>query len=677
MTNPLLSAWNTPYDTPPFALIKPEHYKPAIEQGMEEARHHIEAIANNKETPTFLNTIEALEKSSPLLDRATALLFNLNECDTNEALQQLAMEMSPLLTRFNNEIYMNGPLFQRVDQLFQQREALSLSAEQMTLLERTHRSFVKHGALLDEEHKQAFARYSEELATLTQQFNQNVLADTNEYWMHITHKEHLKGLPPRVVEAAREEAHNRGLRGWVITLQFPSYGPFMTHAENRTLRRLLHQAYNNRGNRGNDNDNNAIIFRIAELRLELARLMGYDDYASYALSDKMACDVATVRAFMDRLMEASLPAAEADLQEVVDYARQQGVRFPLQKFDFSYYSDQLRKAKYDFDSELLRPYFPLDQVRQGIFDLYHRLYGLTFSETTEVAVYHPDAKVFKVEDGERLMGLLYLDMHPRASKRGGAWMTEFRGQHREGDRDVRPLIQVVCNFSKPIGNQPALLSFGEVETFMHEMGHAMHGMLSDVKYESLSGTNVLRDFVEMPSQVMENWCYEPEFLNTFACHYQTGEPIPTDYIEKIRRSQNYLSGWLCVRQLNLGNTDLSFHTLHQIPDNRDAAYFEHQVMHELLSQQPRCNTATAFTHIFSGGYAAGYYGYKWAEALDADIFSYFKQQGIFDQTTAMRFRQEILSRGGTEHPSLLFRRFMGRDPNPDALIERSGFKHRS
>ena len=672
MTNPLLAAWNTPFDTPPFSSIRPEHYEPAIRHAMEEGRERIQAIAGNEEPPTFENTIEALEQSSPLLDRATALLFNLNECDTNEQLQQIAMEMSPLLARYSNDIYMNAKLFERVASLYERRDELPLDVEQQTLLERTYRAFVKHGARLGEEEKKAFAQCSEELASLTQLFNQHVLADTNEYVLHLTRKESLKGLPSRVVEMARDEARSRGLKGWVVTLHGPSYIPFMTYAESRPLRRMLYQAYNNRGHRGNENDNNATIFRIVELRLEMARLLGYDDYASYALSDKMAGDVATVRAFMERLKEASLPAAKADLQEVQDYARRQGADFPIQKYDFSYYSELLRKEKYDFDSELLRPYFPLEKVRQGIFDLYHRLYGLSFVETTDVESYHPEAKVYKVTDGERWMGLLYLDMHPRASKRGGAWMTEFRGQHREGDRDVRPLIQVVCNFSRPVGHQPALLSFGEVETFMHEMGHAMHGMLSDVRYESLSGTNVLRDFVEMPSQVMENWCYEPEFLNSFARHFQTGETIPTEYVEKIRRSQNYLSGWLCLRQLNLGNTDLAFHTLHEMPKQRDAALFEHQAMTDLLP--PMGNTATAFTHIFAGGYAAGYYGYKWAEALDADIFSHFKAHGIFDSETAARFRRDILSRGGTEHPSTLYRRFMGRDPNPDALIERSGFK---
>ena len=672
-TNPIVAPWDTPWATPPFSKIRTCHYAPAVELGMEKARANVEAIAANAAEPTFENTIAALETASPLLDKATGLLFNIDECHTDEELQQVVLELSPRLTRFSNELYMDQRLFARVEKVYARREELHLNLEELTLLERTYRAFVKHGALLGEAERRAFAEASEELSRLTQLFNQHVLADTNAFALRVDDADALEGMPAHAVTAAREEARERGVEGWVFTLQYPSYGPFMTYCRRRDLRREMYAQYNTRGNRGNDNDNNAIVFRIAELRLAIARLLGYDDYAQYALSDKMARNTDNVYGFMDNLLAAAMPAARRDLDEVRAYARAMGADEELECYDFMLYSEGMRRAKYDFDKELLRPYLSADRVRDGIFALYGRLYGLTFKENREVEVYHPDVRVFEVWDGRRFMGLLYLDLHPRASKRGGAWMTEFRGQHRENGEDVRPLIQVVCNFTKPAEGRPALLSFDEVETFMHEMGHAMHGMLSDVRFESIGGTNVMRDFVEMPSQVMENWCYEPEFVASFARHYETGEPMPDEYIGKIRQSMNCLSGWLCVRQLNLGYTDLAFHTLRGPAATDRVADFEGRAMHQLLPPLPGCNTSTAFTHIFAGGYAAGYYGYKWAEALDADIFSVFKQKGIFNAEVARSFRDMILSKGGSEHPADMFRRFMGRDLNPDALIERSGF----
>ena len=473
----------------------------------------------------------------------------------------------------------------------------------------------------------------------------------------------MAGLPPTVRDAARAEAEAKGLEGWLFTLAAPSYIPFMTYSERRDLRERMYRAYGSIGGRGNENDNNGVIRRIVELRAEQARLLGYDTYCDYVLSDRMVQSLPNLRRFMQELKDAVLPAAERDLADA-------GV---TAAWDLSYMSEKLKRQRYDLDDEALRPYFPLEAVREGIFALYGRLYGLHFEEDKSVPVYHEDVRVYRVTDGGREMGLLYLDMHPRESKRSGAWMTEFRGQYG----DVRPQIQVVCNFSKPTGSTPALLRFSEVETFMHEMGHAMHGMLSEVHYESLGGTNVKRDFVEMPSQVMENWCYEPEFLSTFARHYVTGAPLPTEYIGKIRAAQNHMAGWLCLRQLNLGFTDIAFHTMgaesgewKAESGEWKAESVEARAMTNLLPRVEGCCTATNFNHIFGGGYASGYYGYKWAEVLDADIFSRFKHDGIFNRETAAAFRREVLSRGGTEHPAVLFRNFMGREPDNKALLKR-------
>ena len=672
--NPLLTVWDTPHQTPPFSRIADAHYAPAIREGIRMAEANIDAIARQSEPPTFENTIVALEKAAESLDRSTALLLNLNECCTNQQLQQTVLEIMPELTQYENRIWMDRRLFARVETIYQSRNSIPFDSEQTQLLEKYYQHFIRNGVNLDAEKKQRFATCTEELATLTETFNQNALHDTNDFTLHLTDSADLEGLPDGICHEAHDEALRRGLEGWVFTLHAPSYRPFLTYAANRKLRERMWRAYNSRGNRGSETDNKSIIARIVALRLEIAQLLGYDDYASYSLCRTMAQDAPTVNKFLDDLLQASLPFARQDLEEVQQFARQHGADYTLQNWDFSYWSERLKQQRYDFDSEALRPYFKLDNVRQGIFDLYGRLYGVSFVERNDVEVYHNDVKVFEVRDGERLMGLLYLDMFPRESKRSGAWMTEFRGQSFIGDEEVRPLIQVVCNFTKSSADRPSLLTFDEMETFMHEMGHAMHGMLSDVRYPSVSGTNVRHDFVEMPSQVMENWCYEPEFLNTFAFHYQTGEPIPTEYIDKIRRAERYLAGWLCVRQLNFGRVDMAYHTIRQpLPAGADIERFEHNSMVELLPTVEGCCSSTSFTHIFCGGYAAGYYGYKWAEVLDADIFSRFKESGIFDRDTATAFRREILSRGGSEHPAVLFRNFMGRDPDNDALLRRCGF----
>ena len=673
-SNILLCEWDTPFQTPPFKQIHDEDYIPALEAAIHEAERGIASIASQESAPTFENTIEALEKNDEKIDRISNLLFNLNECNTNEEMQQVVMTATTELTRYSNNVFMDESLYKRVQYLYDRRNEMSFNSEQLQVLDNYHLSFVRHGAGLDEESKKKFADNAERLAILSEKFNQNALADTNNYLLHITDEKELSGLPQNNIEAAAAEAASRKMEGWVFTLAFPSYGPFMRHADSRSLREELWRAYNSRGNRGTDNDNNEIIREIVNLRLCQARLTGHPDYADYRLSNTMAQTTATVKRFLEGLLEASYPIAVREVAELEEYAHNLGAELPLQQWDFAYYSEKLRKERYDFDSELLRSYFPIEKVRQGIFGLYNSLYGLTFNENSDVEVYHPDVKVYEVHDGERLMGLLYMDMHPRANKRSGAWMTDFRGQSNMSGREVRPLIQIVCNFTKPVGEKPSLLSFDEVETFMHEFGHAMHGMLSDVHYPSVSGTSVRHDFVEMPSQVMENWCYETSFLNTFARHYQSGEPIPEEYIMKIRRCQQYHAGYLCLRQLNLGMTDMAFHTITEpLHEGTRADIFEHTIMKELLPVNESTCTSTSFTHIFCGGYAAGYYGYKWAEVLDADIFSKFKANGIFDKATATAFRREILSKGGSEHPAVLFRNFMGREPDNKAFMQRCGF----
>jgi len=672
MENPLLNAWNTPYSTPPFSSINDRHYAPAIREAISMARQAISQIAGQQDPPTFHNTIVALETATDTLDRATALLFNLNECNTNDTLQQTVLELTPEITRFENSIWMNRKLFDRVKQIHDKAE--DLDGEQQELLDKYYQRFVRNGVALDGDAKQQFAANAEQLSLLSEQFNQNALNDTNGYTLHITDPALLSGLPDSAITAAREEAGRHGKQGWLFTLHAPSYRPFITYADHRDLRQQMWQAYNTRGNRNNGNNNTAIIHQIVNLRLRQAQLLGFDDYASYSLSRTMAQNRDNVTTFLNNLLEACLPFAKNDLKQVSRFAKQHGADYQLQNWDFAYWSEKLKQELYNIDSEALRPYFQLASVLQGIFNLYNRLYGIRFVASGAIETYHPDVMAYEVRDNSRLMGILYLDLLSRNNKRSGAWMTEFRPQSNINGVEQRPLIQVVCNFAKPTADKPSLLTFDELETLMHEMGHAMHGLLSDVRYPSISGTSVRHDFVEMPSQLMENWCYQTEFLNTFALHYQTRQPLPSHCIDSIRRSEQFLAGWLCLRQLNFGLTDMAYHTITSpLDDGQDIADFEHAAMVELMPVVGGCCTSTAFTHIFSGSYAAGYYGYKWAEVLDADIFSRFQSDGIFNSGTATAFRREILSRGGAAHPSVLFRNFMGRDPDNHAFLRRSGF----
>ncbi len=670
--NPLLQEWRSPYGTPPFSRIATAHYLPALRTAMAMAREELHHIVTNGEPPSFANTIEALERVGRPLNRITALLFNLDECLTNEALSEVVMTVTPELTRFNNSIWMDELLFARVKAVYDAEYGNSnLTAEQRMLLEKSYNAFVRNGVNLSPHDKEEYRTLSEELAQLSVQFDKNVLADHNAFALNITDAGRLHGIPDNIVAEAQQEAAQRGQEGCTFTLAYPVYGPLLQYADDRALREEMYIAYNTRGNRNNDHNNGDIIRRMTALRLRQAQLLGYNDYLSFKLHNTMAKQPAVLNDFMTRLIHAAYPAAERDLQAVQEWMAAHGITTLLQRWDFAYYAEKLKQEKYSFDSEALRPYFQLERVRQGIFDLYERLYGIVFRANAAIEVYHPDVVAYTVHDGDRFLGVLYLDMFPRASKRSGAWMTEFRGQCLVNGADQRPLIQVVCNFTKPVGDKPSLLTFDEVETFMHEMGHAMHGILSQVTYESLSGTNVYRDFVEMPSQLMENWCREPAFLNTFARHYATGETLPAALLDKMTAAHRYLAGWLCLRQLSLGLVDLAYHTITE-PLQQDICLFERQHMIELLPGVEGCNTSTAFSHLFSGGYAAGYYSYKWSEMLDADLFGQFRQYGIFNRDFALRFRHEVLSHGGSEDPALLFSRFMGRNPDLQAYLLRDG-----
>lgn len=676
-SNPLLGKFDTPYQTPPFDKIKHEHYMPALDSAIAMARHEIDAIISNPEEPTFENTIEALDRSGKLLATVSNILFNLNEAETDSALQQIVIEASPKLTDFSNDINLNPDLFKRVKAVWEKKQSLTLTPEQQMLLEKTYEGFVRNGANLSETDKEKFRAISRELSELTVKFNQNVLAETNAYQLHITNEADFAGLPQSLIDAAAYTAKQKGLDGWVITLDYPMYGPFMKYADNRELRKQLYMAYGSRCFKGNEFDNQKVALRIANLRLELANLLGYPNYATFVLENRMAEAPEKVNQFLNQLVEASLPAARQELREVEDFARSIGFTGKLERWDWSYYSEKLKNARYSYNEEELKPYFQLEKVIDGVFLLANKLYGLTFSPNTNIPVYHPDVKVYEVYDGSgRFMAVLYLDFFPREGKSGGAWMSSFRSQYRENGKDVRPLISVVTNFTKPTDKQPSLLTFYEFSTFLHEFGHALHGMLTDCNYSSLSGTSVYRDFVELPSQIMENFAVEKEYLDLFAVHYQTGEKIPQELVQKIIDSRNFQAGYFSLRQLGFGILDMAWHTITK-PVNVDVADFEEKTLKPLDIMPPvkGTNMSVTFGHIFEGGYAAGYYGYKWAEVLDADAFELFKEKGIFNPEVSKSFRENILSKGGTEHPMTLYKRFRGQEPKIDALLKRSGLKN--
>lgn len=675
--NPLVKEWNTPFQTPPFNSIKTEHYKPAMLYAIEQAKQEVNAIIVNRARPDFENTIVALERAGGLLNRISGVFFNINECMTSDQLQQIYMEIIPDLTAYGNDVSMNPLLFAKVKEVYDQRDDIALTTEQRMLLEKTYKSFIRSGALLEGAAKEEYRKVSEELSMLTNQYQMNVLAEQNAFFLNITNKKDLAGLPDYVIAAAREEAKARKQKGWTFTLQYPSFSPFMQYADNRDLREKMWRASAFEANNNNAKDNKEIARKIANLRLRMAQLLGYSSYAEYALEERMAQNPQTVNKFINDLFEASMPFAEKEMKEVQDYANAHGFVGQIQRWDFSYWSEKLKNDKYAMDPNMFKPYFKLENVKKGVFDLADRLYNIEFRENKQIEKYHPDVTVYEVYDKTdgKFLAVLYMDFFPRESKRSGAWMTAFREQYiDENGNDVRPLIQLVCNFTKPTSKEPSLLTFDEVNTFLHEFGHCLHGIFASGTYQSISGTSVYRDFVELPSQIMENFATEKEFLDMFAVHYKTGEKIPQELIDKLIASQRYLAGYMSVRQLSFGMIDMAWHTITS-PYTGDVIAMEKNAIAktELMPVVENSVMTTSFGHIFAGGYAAGYYGYKWAEVLDADAFAAFKEKGIFNREVSTSFRKNILSQGGKKHPMELYKAFRGHEPTNEALLRRCGF----
>ena len=674
MENPLLTESPLPFGAPQFDKIQNEHYLPAFKAALEEAKAEIDAIVANPDEPDFVNTIEAMEYSGRTLNNIASIFFNLMEANTDDTMQAIAEEVSPMMTDFSMYVSLNKPLFERVKAVYQKRESLGLAQDQMRLLEESYKSFVRNGANLSEEDGKLYADYSQKLSLLSLQFGKNSLAASNAFYMNVTDEAELAGLPQFVREQGAEAARERNLEGWVFTLDYPSFAPFMKFSENRVLREKMYMANNTKAV-GGEFDNTEIVKEIVDLRIKIANLLGYETYADYALENRMAKDVETVNTFLDRLLTPSLPFAKKEVAEVEAYAKKNGFEGErLMPWDFSFWSERLKEAEYSLSEEELKPYFRLENCIDAVFSLANRLYGITFEQRNDIPVYHKDVKVYEVKDMDgRHLALFYADFFPRASKRSGAWMTEFRGQSIRNGVEERPLISIVTNFTKPTSDTPSLITHDEFNTFLHEFGHALHGILAEGRYPSQTGTSVARDFVELPSQIMENWAFEPEYLDSFAKHYQTGEVIPDSLVTKIVRSQNYLSGYYQVRQLQFGLLDMAWHTLKSVPEE-STVDFESAVTAKtaVMPKVPGTAISPSFGHIFSGGYSAGYYSYKWAEVLEADAFSLFKQEGIFNTEVSGSFRQNILSKGDTEDPAILYRKFRGRDPQPEALMRKLG-----
>ena len=670
MNNPLLTKSTLPFGAPQFDKIENQHYIPAFKKAIEDGKAEVDAIVNSPEPPTFKNTIEALEYAGESLNTISHIFYNLLEANTDEEMQNIAEEISPLTTEFSMYVRLNEGLFQRIKKVYDQRESLNLDTIEMRLLEKTYNSFARNGANLSPEDKETYSKYIEELSLLSLQFGKNVLAATNAFTLNLTKEEDLIGLPDFVKEQAAEAAKEKGLNGWLFNLTAPSYGPFMKFSERRDLREIMYRQYNTRA-LGGELDNSATIKRIAELRIKVANLLGYNNFAEYKTERRMAKSPADVNTFLDKLLKPALPKAQQEIRELNAYAKEHGFTDEeIMPWDFSYYAEKLRIERYDLSDEQLKPYFQLENCINAIFDLAHRLYGITFNELHDIPVYHKDVKVYDVRDNDGShLALFYADFFPRESKRGGAWMTEFRAQRIYDNIDQRPLISIVTNFTKPTADTPSLITHDEFTTLLHEFGHALHGILTRGKYESMTGTSVDHDFVELPSQIMENWAYEPEFLNTFAKHYETNKTIPTELIEKIVNSENYLSAYYHIRQLQFGILDMAWHSLTNIFEE-DSLVFEKKTLAStnVLPSIPECIISTSFSHIFAGGYCAGYYSYKWAEVLAADGFSLFKEKGIFNQDVANSFRI-LLSKGDSIDPATLYHNFRGHNPEPEALLK--------
>ena len=674
MKNPLLTESTAPFGAPEFDKIKNEHYLPAFEQGIAEAKAEIDAIVANQEEPTFENTIEAMEYAGQTLSKVASIFYAVMEAHTDDEKQQIAEQISPMLTEYSMYVSLNNDLFQRVKAVYEKKDELGLDQDQMTLLEDNYKSFVRGGANLSDEDKAVYSKLSEELSLATLQFSKNVLAATNAYTLHITDSTELGGLPEFVRTMAAETAAEKGLEGWAFTLDYPSYGPFLKYSTNRELRKQVWMAYNTRAI-GGEFDNTEIVKKIVDLRIKIANILGYETYADYALEERMAKSKTTVDNFIMQLLEPSMEFAKKDVADVLAYAKKNGFEENvLQPWDFSYWSERYQEAEYSLSAEELKPYFQLESCIDAVFGLATRLYRITFEERNDIPVYHQDVKGYEVKDADGThLSLFYADFFPRASKRGGAWMTDFRGQSVRDGVEYRPFVTIVCNFTKPTADAPALITHDELTTFLHEFGHALHGMLAKGRYPSLTGTSVSRDFVELPSQIMENWAYEPEYLNSFAKHYQTGEPIPAELIEKIVAAKNYLAAYGQVRQLHFGYLDMAWHSLKEVP-SVSTVEFEQGVLAPwgVLPAAEGAAFSNSFSHIFSGGYSAGYYSYKWAEVLEADAFSLFKEKGIFNTEVADSFRKNILEKGGSEDEAVIYRNFRGHDPQPEALMKKLG-----
>lgn len=668
--NPLL----TDFNTAPFTQIKESHYLPAIQAAIEETKKEIDAIVTNNATPSFENTTVALDFTGEKLNRITSIFFNLNSAETNDEIQKIAKEISPLLSEFKNDMILNEALFKRVKSVFDSKDDLSLTAEQTTLLEKQYKGFARNGANLNDEDKATLRQIDTELSKLSLQFGENVLAETNAFELHISNEEDLSGLPNSAKEAAKEIAKSKEKEGWVFTLDYPSYIPFMTYADNRALRKEMAIAFGKKAFQNNENNNEAIVLKIVNLRHQRANLLGYKTHAHFVLEERMAESPEKVLTFSKDLLEKAKPAAIKEFNELEAYAKKLDRIDQLQKWDGAYYAEKLKKERFNLDQEILKPYFKLENVIDGVFTIASKLYDLQFEEVFDIEKYHEDIKTYNVTDNNgNFVAVFYADFHPRKGKRNGAWMTSYKPQQIKNEVNERPHVSIVCNFTKPTETKPSLLTFNEVTTLFHEFGHALHGILANTTYNSLSETSVSWDFVELPSQVLENWCYEKEALELFAKHYETNELIPMEYVQKIKESASFHEGMQTLRQLSFGLLDMNWHGMDPSKIDNVKAFeskaFESTKLYPDVAEN--C-MSTAFSHIFQGGYSAGYYSYKWAEVLDADAFEYFLEKGIFNKEVATKFKEHVLSKGGTEKPMELYKRFRGQEPKPDALLKRAG-----
>jgi peptidyl-dipeptidase Dcp len=666
--------FSTAFNTAPFSKIKNDYFLPAIIKAINDAKSEIDSITNNVESPTFENTIEALEYSGEQLDRITSIFFNLNSAETNDEIQKIAQEVSPLLSEFSNDITLNENLFKRVKTVYDNKNDLDLTVEQKTLLDKRYKGFSRNGANLNNAKKEKLREIDKQLSILKLKFGENVLAETNKFEMYITDKKELSGLPEGAIEAAKQLAESKNKKGWLITLDYPSYIPFMTYADNRELRKKLAIIAGKKAFQNDDLDNQDIVLQITKLRHKRSNLLGYKTHAHFVLEERMAKTPQTVKTFLNDLLEKANPAAKREFKNLQDFAKELDGIKELQKWDSSYYSEKLKQKLYNLDDEQLKPYFKLENVIQGVFTIANKLYDLQFEKINTIDKYHKDVLTYKVTDNnDELVSILYADFFPRDGKRNGAWMTSYKPQFVKDGKMERPHISIVCNFTKPTKSKPSLLTFNEVTTLFHEFGHALHGMLANTTYPSLSGTSVFWDFVELPSQVLENWCYEKEALELFAKHYQTGKTIPMELVKKIKESATFLEGIKTLRQISFGLLDMSWHSQDPSKIKSVKAHENKAFKNTNLFPDVKDNCmSTSFSHIFQGGYSSGYYSYKWAEVLDADTFEFFKENGIFNKTVATKFKDNVLSKGGTENPMTLYKRFRGQEPKPEALLKRAG-----